>query len=339
MSAPSQLQVVAQTVLIGSVYIVLSAGLISFNKYMLDEKRFPHALELTLTHMSMSTLYSLGLSTCVPWLYPTMAKACEQKTTTLKYIAPLGFMFAIALWSSNLAYRYCSVAFLQFCKEGNVALVFFLGCAFGLQVFSWKKLAVLVVIMAGCSLCAEGEINFVMVGFLLQIGSQVAECLKNTIGELVMSGAGMKLDPLTFVAWQAPCSLVPLAVAALFTSSHQVFLDFKANLPLLLLNATLAFMLNLAIATTLKHLSALAFVIIGLIKDIVIVSASAYFFHDPISQMQRFGFGVTLCGIAIWANLKLQEQAAAAAEKAKSEDAEQQPLLDEKQKLRKEESA
>jgi len=256
----------------------------------------------------------------------------EKKATTLKYIAPLGFMFAFALWSSNEAYLYCSVAFLQFCKEGNVAVTFFLGCALGLQSFSWKKAMVLVIVMAGCSLCAEGEINFVMVGFLLQIGSQLAECSKNTLGELVMKGAGMNLDPLTFVAFQAPCSMLPLAVAAAFTSSSQVLTDFKANLPLLLANATVAFMLNLLIALTLKRLSALAFVIIGIVKDIAIISASAAVFHDPISQMQRMGFGITLCGIAIWANIKLQEQAAAAAAKAKSED-EVEPLLNKDKKL------
>ena len=35
-----------------------------------------------------------------------------------------------------------------------------------------------------------GEVNFVWAGFLLQITSQMAECSKNLIGEMVMSGAG-----------------------------------------------------------------------------------------------------------------------------------------------------
>ena len=35
-----------------------------------------------------------------------------------------------------------------------------------------------------------GEVNFVWAGFLLQITSQLAECSKNLIGEMVMSGAG-----------------------------------------------------------------------------------------------------------------------------------------------------
>ena len=38
----------------------------------------------------------------------------------------------------------------------------------------------------------QGEINFVWAGFLLQITSQMAECSKNLIGEVVMSGAGAR---------------------------------------------------------------------------------------------------------------------------------------------------
>jgi len=323
----SAAQQVMQTCLIGGTYICISAGLINFNKYMLDEARFPHALELTTVHMSMTTLYSLCLSFLVPSIYPSMSMSWEKKTTTLKYIAPMGLMFAIALWASNQAYQYCSVAFLQFCKESNVAIVFFMGCALGMQAFSWKKLAILSVVMGGCSLCVNGEVNFVLIGFLLQASSQCMECSKNLIGELVMSGAGMKLDPLTFVFWQAPCSLIPLLAATYFTTQPQVLVDLKANLLLLLANASLAFMLNVLIALTLKKLSALAFVIIGLVKDIVIVVASSAMFGDTISKMQQLGFAVTLFGVSLWANLKMQEQAP----KAKSEEAD--PLLKKGQKL------
>ena len=44
--------------------------------------------------------------------------------------------------------------------------------------------------MLGCALCAHGEPEFAMKGFLLQISAQVAECVKNLIGEVVMSGSG-----------------------------------------------------------------------------------------------------------------------------------------------------
>jgi len=315
---PQQLATVFESMLLGGIYIVLSAGLITFNKSLLARDRFPHALHLTAIHMTVTTLYSCILYVLAPQLYPTMKMALENKCNVLKYIAPLGLMFAIALFCSNQAYGYSSVAFLQFCKEGNVALVFFMSCIIGLQTFSWEKLAVLSVVVSGCSLCAHGEIHFVMWGLVLQLTSQVCETSKNLTAELVMSNSGMKLDVLTFVAWQAPCSLVPLLLAISTSSSNMTALtDLGLYWPHVLSNASLAFCLNIAIATTLKRLSALAFVIIGIVKDICIVAASASVFHDPISNVQLVGFGVTISGIVMWSHLKMKEAAKETANREK----------------------
>lgn len=326
MDVRSQLTTMFESMLLGGIYIVLSAGLITFNKSLLAHNRFPHALHLTAIHMAVTTLFSCILYGCAPQLYPTMQSALENKTKVLKYIAPLGLMFSIALFCSNQAYSYSSVAFLQFCKEGNVVLVFFLSCLIGLQTFSWEKVAVLVVVIMGCSLCAHGEVHFVLWGLILQLTSQVAESSKNVTAELVMSSAGMKLDVLTFVSWQAPCSLIPLLLAISMSSSNMTVLaDLGLYWPHVLGNASWAFLLNVAIAMTLKRLSTVAFVIIGIVKDIVIVAASAAVFHDPISHMQVIGFGVTICGIAMWSHAKLKEAAKAAANK------ERDPLMPKKQ--------
>jgi len=320
-----QLVVVAETVAIGAVYVVTSAGLITFNKFMMQENHFPHAVHLTMNHMAVTLLFSVCLYGVAPQLYPTMEKAQSEWKKLLMYIGPLGMLFAIALFASNKAYTWCTVAFLQFCKEGNIAIVFFLGCCLGLQAFSWTKIAILTVVVVGCSTCAHGEINFVWIGFLLQIFSQFCECTKNLIGEMVMSGAGMKLDVLTFVLIQAPCSLLPLAAIGIYTWEPAVARDLERMWPYLLANGSIAFLLNILIALTLKRLSALAFVIIGLMKDSVIVFASAAIFGDPISVQQKLGFFVTMIGIAMWSQMKLKEADDAATKK------ETEPLVTKKQ--------
>mmetsp|Transcript_71286 Transcript_71286/g.166996 ORF Transcript_71286/g.166996 Transcript_71286/m.166996 type:complete len:327 (-) Transcript_71286:131-1111(-) len=298
-----------QTVLIGCVYIVTSSTLISFNKFLMQPGRFSHAVHLTAIHMVMTLLLSLVFYKVAPQFYPSMGTAKANMWLICKWIAPLGLLFALALYCSNRAYLYSSVAFLQFCKEGNVALIFAMSCALGLQAFSWTKVAVLAIVVTGCSLCAHGEINFVWMGFLLQITSQIAECSKNLIGEVVMTGAGMKLDVLTFVMFQAPCSLVPLLISVVLSWEEAVWTAFVAHWPLILLNALNAFALNLIIATALKRLSAVAFVIIGIVKDTVIVATSSLVFGDHISPQQQIGFAVIMTGIALWGNLKIREQA------------------------------
>lgn len=112
---------VGETIAIGSSYIVVSAGLITFNKYLMQRGHFPHALQLTALHMSMTTFFSLILCTTIPSIYPSMSKAKENWKQLCKFMVPLGILFAVALFASNKAYFYSSVAFLQFCKQGNVA--------------------------------------------------------------------------------------------------------------------------------------------------------------------------------------------------------------------------
>jgi len=253
-----------------------------------------------------------------------MPKARENWQTVLKFVGPLGALFAVALVCSNEAYKYSSVAFLQFMKQGNVAIVFGMSCFVGLQVFSWRKIGILTVVVAGCSLCARGEIHFVMLGFCLQLASQLMECSKNLIGEIVLAGShGLKLDVLTFVFFQAPMCLIPLLVAVAMTYTPEVMQDFLSNWPLLLANSLIAFTLNVVIALTLKRMSALAFVIIGLLKDAVIVASSAALFGDPISSQQCIGFCVTVIGMVLWSHLKIQEQKDAAEKRA----TEKSPLL------------
>mmetsp|Transcript_104551 Transcript_104551/g.186043 ORF Transcript_104551/g.186043 Transcript_104551/m.186043 type:complete len:338 (+) Transcript_104551:73-1086(+) len=299
-----------QSCAVGALYVGTSACLIAFNKYLMRPGQFSHASVLTSIHMGVTTVMSFLLYVVFPQLYPTMPKALANWGKVLKTIAPLGVFFAIALVCSNKAYQYSSVAFLQFCKQGNVALVFAMSCCLGLQIFGWRKVGVLAVVVTGCSLCANGEIHFVRFGFFLQISSQVMECSKNLIGEMVMSGeGGLKLDVLTFVMFQAPLSLIPLLIGSYLSWTPEVWPDIVHMWPLLLGNALVAFILNVSIALTLKQLSALAFVLIGIVKDSVIVGSSAIFFGDPITQTQQMGFCITIVGMALWGRLKMREQA------------------------------
>lgn len=58
---------------------------------------------------------------------------------------------------------------------------------------------------------------------------------------------------------------------------------------LLILNALNAFALNVVIATSLKRMSAVAFVVIGVVKDGIIVITSATIHGDRISRQQKAG--------------------------------------------------
>jgi len=305
---------IAQTLLLSSCYVLLSAALINFNKYLMHEGRFPHAMALTSLHMVTSWLCLFGLYCVKPALFPSMEQAksgprCLGVVCDFgRYFIPLGVFFAMSLFFSNYAYLHCTVAFLQFMKEANVVLVFCLSAAVGLQHFTRARFLAIAWIMAGATMAVTGEMKFAFVGFAFQALSQFGECAKNVLGEWMMTKSSSRLDPLTYTMSMAPVALVPLAIGALVSYDSSVLNDFLQHWHLILASALLAVALNVMISVFIRSCSAMAFILSGLFKDFFIVSVSAAAFGDDISHQQMLGFAVCLSGIAAWSSIKLKPE-------------------------------
>jgi len=296
---------VLKTLALCTAYIVLSGGLINFNKYLMNKQRFPHPMALTAMHMTMSLLLCSLVLLVRPSAMPSV-EACKGKMANLyKYLAPIGFLFAIMLYGSNRAYLYCSIAFLQFMKEANVVLVFTFSALAGLQFFNRQRTVVIAWVILGSSLCVHGELNFVFIGFMLQGVSQLAECARAVVAEIVLSGSEFKLDPLSYTFFMAPVCLVVLGIGNIITWDHSVITDLAVWWPYLLPNACIAFCLNVMIAQVIKETSAVGFIITGVVKDIVLVVFSSAVFHDSITTTQWLSFSVTLSGVFFWSLMKV----------------------------------
>lgn len=291
-----------------TVYILISAALIDFNKYLMNPRRFPHAMALTWMHMALSWGLCLLLYALKPNLYPSMANTEGKRLTLLKWFLPLGALFAVGLYASNQAYMYCSVAFLQFMKEANIVLVFLLSCLIGLQVVNRVRMVVILWIIAGSAMAVHGEVRFVLIGFVIQAISQFAECGKNVMGEYILSGSNMKLDPLTYTMFMAPVCLGVLTVGNVFTWDSEIIPRVMVWWPYLLPNACLAFCLNVTIAVLIKECSAMGFILSGLVKDMFIVSVSSMMFGDIITAQQIVGFTICLAGIFYWSFMRIAPQ-------------------------------
>lgn len=289
-------------------YIVVSATLIRFNKYMMNKDRFPFSLALSAVHMAVSTVCCLLINLVAPSMMPKMEETRGHRLELMKWFVPIGICFAIMLFGSNQAYMYCSVTFLQFMKEANVMIVFLMSCAVGLQAVSRTRAVVILWVIAGASISVSGELKFSMLGFALQAFSQVAECCRMVMGEIVLSGP-RKLDPLTYTMFVAPTCLVVLIVANLVHWDPLTVTRFHENWHLLVANASVAFLLNVMVATVVKECSAVGFVLTGLLKDIVIVIFSAIFFGEMVTHAQAAAFGVTIFGISFWSMMKISPDA------------------------------
>jgi len=306
---------------LGLLYICTSCGLIAFNKYLMHEDRFPFALVLVMLHMAFCAVFTGILFLIRPSLFPSLTdpdrKVNIDSELIFKGALPIAFFFSVTLVLSNVAYMHSSLAFLQMMKEANLVLVYVFSLMFALERFNWKSARILLAVIVGTTMTIHGELNFSMTGFVIQATSQVFECMKIVLQAIMLTGKA-KLDVLSYVLIVSPLCLMLLTGAFGFLHlgivptdknfALPVQADFEAWWPHLLANACIAFCLNVSIAMFMKHSSAVAFILAGILKDAMIVLCGCFLLKETISTMQFIGFVLQLIAILVWSLMKLHPE-------------------------------
>lgn len=300
---------------LGAMYIATSSCLIAFNKYLMHEDRFPYAVTLVMLHMMFAATMSWTLYFARPSMFPSMTdpdrKVTIDANLMFSRLLPIAVLFTGQLCLSNHAYLHSSVAFLQMMKEANLVLVYVLSLFVMLESFKWRSVAILCFIIGATSMTIVGEVNFSWTGFFVQGSSQLFETAKIVLQALVLSEAGRKLDAMSYVLLVTPlcaCVLLCVQVVLYFTFPHLSFAGawphFEAWWMYLIPNALLAFSVNVVIAFFIKNSSAVAFILAGIVKDVMIVSVGTVVFHEHVAMIQVIGFGLQLIGILVWSLTK-----------------------------------
>merc|ERR1719373_984968 len=102
----------------------------------------------------------------------------------------------------------------------------------------------------------------------------------------------------------APSCLVVLLLGLAATWDRKIPQAFGEWWHYLLPNAALAFVLNVTVATLIKEVSAVGFMLTGVVKDIVLVVVSAAAFGEQVAPMQVVCFSMILGGILFWSLMK-----------------------------------
>lgn len=250
------------------MYIGLSATLINYNKFLMAANVFPFPVALTWLHMSTSLIFSVALYAIFgKTLFPSMDAVCRRPHRYFGKILPIALCFGGSIILSNEAYVYCSVPFLQMCKELNIVLVYFLTLALALDKYNPRTAAILLAIMFGCSMGIEGELNYSRVGFLIQISAQVCEVFRIVVQQSVMQG--QSVDPLSMVLLMSPLCVLAISTALYTFWTPEVIFQMQAHWGHLVLNCLTAYALNVIVATLIATCSGVAFVLAGVVSGAV----------------------------------------------------------------------
>ena len=85
------------------------------------------------------------------------------------------------LWLGNAAYLYLSVSFIQMLKALMPVAVFGVGCGLGTESYNNNTMLNMVVVTIGVAIASYGEINFVVLGVLLQLAAVMTESSRLTL--------------------------------------------------------------------------------------------------------------------------------------------------------------
>ncbi|CAD7940491.1 unnamed protein product [Amoebophrya sp. A120] len=303
-----------------------SAGLISYNKYLIHGP-FPFAIALTCWHMVCCTLFAWALYAVKPSYFPTAqvirAGTAQQAREYLYFMIPLAICFSCGVVLSNVAYKYATIPFLQMMKELNVVIVYCMSLCVGMEIFQCRLVSVLAVIVLGSYFSITGEAKFVFLGFLVQGGSQFFECTRLVTVSKVLSNNswGIKrVDPLSFLLLVSPVSFLLLSFVLVFTWETAIATSFVENWQALVGNGLTALLLNIVTTMMMSAFSALTFVVAGVMKDCCIVACGMLFFGESITAMQAGGFAVQVTGCGLYSYLKASTSLAAIEDAKKKEE-------------------
>lgn len=284
------------------VYIVFwmstSVAMILFNKAVLSKWGFPYPMFLTAWHCIFSTILTQILSR-ITLLLPSVNEGKVTFSIMYRKIMPVSIFFAISLVLSNSAYMYLSVSYIQMLKAFTPVIILLLSFLIGIEAPSWTQLFIVFIISVGVAITSVGELNFTLIGFIVQALGIVAEASRLVAMDVCVKD--LRLDSLSVLYYVAPLSAILISASCLSLEWNEDLVAKVTGSPsllmCLLLSAGIAFMLNIASVLLIKHTSAIVLTLVGICKDVMLMGLSVLTFGAPVTGIQVFGYLVALVGI------------------------------------------
>ena len=168
----------------------------------------------------------------------------------------------------------------------------------GLEKTSAMELYIVGIICIGVALTSVGETDFSLIGFTFQSLGILAESSRLVLTNLLMRQ--LKLDPLSSLYYVAPMSALFISLPCLYFEAADLPFDrmYTSEFCItMVVNAGVAFTLNVAVVLLISNTSALVLTLAGVFKDILLVLLSVTVFGSPVTPLQYAGYSVALLGL------------------------------------------
>ncbi|MFS7938323.1 putative sugar phosphate transporter domain-containing protein [Helianthus anomalus] len=289
------------------IYILLSSGVILYNKWVLSPKyfNFPFPITLTMIHM--------GFSGAVAFLLVRVFKVVAPVKMTFEIYAtcviPISAFFASSLWFGNTAYLHISVAFIQMLKALMPVATLIMAVLCGTDKLRWDVFLNMLLVSIGVVISSYGEIHFNVVGTLYQCTGIFAEALRLVLTQVLLQKKGLTLNPITSLYYIAPCSFAFLFVPWYFLEQTRMEVSqIQFNFWIFFSNAVCALALNFSIFLVIGRTGAVTIRVAGVLKDWILIALSTVIFPESaITGLNIIGYAIALCGVVMYNYIKVKD--------------------------------
>ncbi|CAN6475540.1 unnamed protein product [Victoria cruziana] len=296
------------------IYILLSSGVILYNKWVLSPKyfNFPFPITLTMIHMA----FSGGIA----FILVRVLKVVSPVNMTFEIYAtcviPISAFFASSLWFGNTAYLHISVAFIQMLKALMPVATFLMAVICGTDKLRCDVFWNMVLVSVGVVISSYGEIHFNVVGTVYQVTGIFAEALRLVLTQVLLQKKGLTLNPITSLYYIAPCSFMFLFVPWYFLEKPGMEVSqIQFNFWIFFSNAICALALNFSIFLVIGRTGAVTIRVAGVLKDWILIALSTIIFPEStITGLNIIGYAIALSGVVMYNYLKVKDVRASTAE-------------------------
>ncbi|KAJ7276071.1 TPT-domain-containing protein [Mycena haematopus] len=297
-SAASKAKPKVTTAVIIPIWMAFSVSVILYNNYLYKELDFQYPVFLVTWHLTFAAIGTRVLQRTTNLLDGTK-DINMNRDMFLKSILPIALLFSGSLILSNSAYLHLSISYIQMLKAFNAVAVLLISWASRIAEPNRRLGIIVLMISFGVALTSRGEVEFNLLGFIIQACAVVFEASRLVMVEILLHG--MKMDPLVSLHYFAPvCAFFNLLILP-FTEGSKPFYELARLGPLILIsNAFVAFFLNIAAVFLVGVGSGLILTLAGVLKDILLITASVALFSAHVSPLQVFGYSIALAGLVLY---------------------------------------
>ncbi|XP_015607112.1 solute carrier family 35 member C2 [Cephus cinctus] len=307
---------ILQTILLISLYFVLSIGLTFYQKWVLKSYGFDYPLGVVVCHLVTKFLLAT-LVRCI-------RKCCCGKhpvrlpwQTIIWSLGAPGIASGLDIGFSNWAISLITVFLYTMTKSTTIIFILGFALLFKLERKSCSLLGIVVMISGGLMMFTYKSTQFHILGFLLCLFASFSSGLRWTMAQIIMQRSKLGLgNPVDMMYYMQPWMLLAVLPNALWFEGSKIYTGLVntdwndsetvgLTFIIVLGGAILAFCMEVAEFLVVTHTSSLTLSVSGIFKEICTLFLAYEWEGDQMSGLNFIGLLMCLGGIVLHVIQKL----------------------------------